>query len=273
MGQLESHRDYAEARLWGMRVNFRPLRSLDVGLSRTAQWGGDGRPGDMDTFWNLFAGRDNRGDDNVSETGSNEPGNQLGGIDLRWSYSLGDISGGIYGQLIGEDEAGGTPSRHIGMAGVELQTTWIDTQLRVSLEGQNTTVYFYDSTKTAANAAYEHSIYHSGYRYYERPLGAASDNDTEAYVLRGQIYFSDGDHLSMSFATYNLNRDGTDKESPGGSVFRGSPIDIDKFSVSYVAPLNSRVLLDLGIFHHSDTLYYSGEKMNSGGFLGLRTYW
>ena len=44
MGQLESDRVVPDARFFGMRFNFRPLKSLEIGLSRTAQWCGEGRP-------------------------------------------------------------------------------------------------------------------------------------------------------------------------------------------------------------------------------------
>ncbi len=58
-GQLEEERVIPNARFFGLRFNFRPVPSLEIGFSRTAQWCGDGRPCDFDTFKNLFFGRDN----------------------------------------------------------------------------------------------------------------------------------------------------------------------------------------------------------------------
>jgi hypothetical protein len=271
MSQLESDRDYPDARLWGMRLNFKPLNSLDIGLSRTAIWDGEGRPGGLDTFMDLLLGQDNRGGSGIAEDGSNEPGNQLAGFDLRWSYTLGGVSGSVYGQMIGEDEAGGMPSRFIGMGGIEMQTLWQQTHLRLSLETQNTTVYFYDSEKSAPNVAYEHSIYTSGYRYRHRPIGASADNDSETYTLRGQMHFREGSRLNTSLSRLHLNRDDTDAAPPGGSVFAGG--DIDQLQISYVTPIGLQTLLELGLFHYEDSLYYSSEKIDSGGYLTLNFRW
>ena len=81
-GDMGSDRHVPNAQFFGFRLNFRPLPSLEIGISRTAQWCGDGRPCDLETFGNLILGRDNRGGDNIDE--DNEPGNQLAGFDVRW---------------------------------------------------------------------------------------------------------------------------------------------------------------------------------------------
>jgi hypothetical protein len=273
MSQLESERHIPDARLWGMRLNIRPLKSLELGFSRTAMWGGDGRPGDLDTFLNLLLGKDNRGDAGIEENKSNEPGNQLAGIDWRWGYGYGGITGAFYGQLIGEDEAGGMPSRHIGMTGAEIQTAAWETQLRFSFETLNTTVYFYESDKKASNVAYEHqAIYASGYRYYGRPIGSSTDNDTEAYILRTQIYFRDGDHLNVSLGKFRFNKDGRNAPFPGGSIM-GPETDTERFQASYYKPLNNVLMLEAGLFHYTSPIYYAGEKIDSGGHITLHAFW
>jgi hypothetical protein len=58
-GQMEKERHVPNTRFFGMRVNFRPVPSLEIGISRTAQWCGDGRPCGAGTFADLFLGRDN----------------------------------------------------------------------------------------------------------------------------------------------------------------------------------------------------------------------
>ncbi len=170
-GKLESSRAVADARLLGARLTIRPSQSLEIGFSRTAQWGGAGRPDDFDSLVDLLLGRDNRGDAGI--TLANEPGNQLGGIDLRWSLPA---PAAIYLQWIGEDEAGGLPSRFIGLAGAEHWRGWGEGYLRVYGEVAATTVEFYKS-RSRTNLAYEHFIYRDGYRFRDRVLGHAMDND------------------------------------------------------------------------------------------------
>ena len=85
VGVQEHSTPVANNLTWGARLSFRPLTQLEVGLSRTAQWGGQGRPTNLKSFTNLLLGRDNVGQgQDASITIDNEPGNQLAGIDLKW---------------------------------------------------------------------------------------------------------------------------------------------------------------------------------------------
>ena len=79
MAKLENDRYVSDALLWGARFTFRPFESLELGLTRTAQWGGEGRPQDFSTFRKLLLGRDNSNE--ISGGVENEPGNQLGGLE------------------------------------------------------------------------------------------------------------------------------------------------------------------------------------------------
>lgn len=176
-GQLEEEREIPNAQFFGMRFNFRPIPSLEIGLSRGAQWCGDGRPCDLSTFADLLLGRDNRGDEGIDE--SNEPGNQLAGVDFRWLPGILGGSVGFYGQLIGEDEAGGLPSRYLGQFGADwsgyLDDRW---SARAFLEFAGTTCQFHESSKLY-NCAYNHTIYKTGYRFRGRTIGHGADNDAE----------------------------------------------------------------------------------------------
>jgi len=174
-GQFESDRHVPNTRFFGMRFNFKPFPSLEIGLSRTAQWCGDGRPCGLDTFIDLLLGKDNVGDDGIDL--SNEPGNQLAGIDIRWATTVFKQPIAVYGQFIGEDEAGGFPSRYLGQLGLEtsgmLGTRW---PYRWFGELAGTSCDFYQSTEIF-NCACDHGIYETGYRYRGRVVGHAYDND------------------------------------------------------------------------------------------------
>lgn len=174
-GQLEGDRAVPEARFWGLRLNFKPIPSLEIGLSRTAQWCGEGRPCNTDTFIDLLLGQDNRGDNDVDE--SNEPGNQMAGIDVRWATRRIGMPIAVYGQFIGEDEAGGFPSRYLGQVGIEGSGVFRDSwSYRWFGEFAATKCRFYESEEFP-NCAYNHSIYRTGYRYRGRSIGHGADND------------------------------------------------------------------------------------------------
>ena len=189
MGQMEEDREVPNAMFWGMRFTFRPLQSLEIGLSRSAQWCGDDRPCDFDTFWDLFRGKDNVGD--AGTTDDNEPGNQLAGFDVRWSNTWFRQPSAFYGQMIGEDEAGGFPSRYLLQLGFEtsgfFRNRW---SYRWYAELAGTSCDYV--TDDIFNCAYNHGIYKTGYRYREKVIGHAAENDSQI-VSTGLLLVSELD--------------------------------------------------------------------------------
>ncbi|MBA3564958.1 MAG: hypothetical protein H0W33_13320, partial [Gammaproteobacteria bacterium] len=200
---------------FGLRVNFKPLRDLEIGLSRTAQWCGSGRPCSAGTFTDLLLGRDNRGND---VTLANEPGNQLAGIDMRWASPFGDMPYALYAQLIGEDEAGGFPSEYLGQFGIE---TWGAQRwggYRVHLEYADTACGFAGSDPKF-NCAYNHGIYQDGYRYRERSIGHSIDNDSRILSLGVSLIRPDGNSWNLLVRGGQLNRAGAvDPRNPVAST-------------------------------------------------------
>ncbi|MDQ8186824.1 capsule assembly Wzi family protein [Pelagicoccus sp. SDUM812002] len=241
--QLESDRHIPEAKLLGARFTFKPIDSLEVGLTRTAQWGGDGRPETWDSLKDLILGNDNVGDGGIELDGSNEPGNQLGGIDLRWTTRFADQSVTFYGQLIGEDEAGGFPSRKIGLFGVEtpVNTDWSNG--RIFLEASDTTMDFLDDR--FANSAYNHSIYQSGYRYRGNAIGASTDNDSRLLTLGGMHEIGPLNSLTWKAQYASLNRDG----SPGRNTVASSHEQTGIVSAKFERKLNEQVCLGVNATH------------------------
>ena len=205
-GQLEKERVVPNAQFFGMRFNFRPIPSLEIGLSRSAQWCGDGRPCDFDTFLDLLVGKDNRGDEGIGI--ENEPGNQLAGLDFRWSPSFFKLPVSFYGQFIGEDEAGGFPSRYIGQVGLEFSGLVFDQwSYRSFIEAALTSCGFWKSDEIF-NCAYNHGIYKTGYRYRSRTIGHGADNDARI-VSAGILLVNANDTQWRGLVRYGeLNRGG-----------------------------------------------------------------
>ena len=59
INKLEEDRHISNTLLFGQRFSFKPHKSLDISLVRTAQFGGDGRPTDIKTIKNMLLGKDN----------------------------------------------------------------------------------------------------------------------------------------------------------------------------------------------------------------------
>lgn len=241
--QLESDRHIPDAKLLGARFTFKPAKSLEIGLTRTAQWGGEGRPESLSSLKNLILGNDNVGDDGIELDGSNEPGNQLGGIDLRWTTRINEHSVTFYGQLIGEDEAGGFPSRKIGLFGMETPVITEFSHGRVFLEMSDTTMDFLDDR--FSNSTYNHSVYQSGYRYRGNVIGASTDNDSRLLTLGGFHEFGTLHSLSWKAQYASLNRDG----SPGRNTIANSHEQTAILSAKYERVLNEQLRVGINATH------------------------
>ncbi|MEL6215687.1 MAG: capsule assembly Wzi family protein, partial [Pseudomonadota bacterium] len=263
-GQLENDRAVPNARFLGLRVNFRPLQSLEIGLSRTAQWCGSGdRPCDLDTLVNLALGRDNRGD---GVDASNEPGNQLAGVDFRWAPKWAPLNGAVYGQFIGEDEAGGFPSRFLGQVGVEWTGRFGDFSLRGFAEFAGTTCQFYESS-SRPNCGYNNGIYQTGYRYKGRSIGHSVDNDAEAISLGVVAVNSSGSTLQTVLRVADLNQEG-----PVDVANTVSPVPAEFLSLEVswrMSVGNGELELGAGVSRFEDTIAGS-SKDDARVFVGWR---
>jgi hypothetical protein len=201
MGQLEEDRDYPDALLFGMRIELRPLPSLQIAASRTAQWCGDGRPCDGGTFWDLLIGNDN--DQDLSE----QPGNQLAGFDVRWTWPGGKVPLALYAQAIGEDEAGFLPSKYLGLFGAEVWGEVGDGSWRAHVEYADTACDFLASPPEFG-CAYTSAIYTDGYRYEGRSLGHSMDADGESIGFGGMLVDRAGHEWRVLLRNVKLNRAG-----------------------------------------------------------------
>ncbi|MDE0769661.1 MAG: capsule assembly Wzi family protein [Opitutaceae bacterium] len=249
--QLESDRFIPHAKLLGARFSFKPIPALEIGLSRTAQWGGEGRPQSLATLGNLILGNDNRGDSGIDADASNEPGNQLGGIDWRYSFSAYEQPFAFYGQLIGEDEAGGLPSREIGMIGFEVPVITEWQHGRFFLEFSDTTMRFLRDG--IANSAYQHSIYKSGYRHYGQPIGSSSDNDSRMLTLGGHHALTNGHSLNWRATSATINWDG----DPAGNLLGPNRIETYLANFEYQFPISDNT-------HFQFTGQFMGKPFGEG---------
>ena len=216
VGQFDDMRVINDALLFGLRVTAKPLPNLEIGLSRAAQLCGGDRPCDASTFLRMLTGKDNRG---INVDDAAEPGNQLGGLDLRWVF--GDRPYAVYGQWIGEDSRQGGPQigSWLRLAGVEYwsalrrpdwrQRTYVELADTICQEGGGG----FGGNKF--NCAYEHSVYRSGYRYERRSLGHSIDSDSKSIAIATIINAPDGKYWRIGGRHVDIN-EGPVVNSPHG---------------------------------------------------------
>jgi hypothetical protein len=209
MDQLDDERYVNDALLFGLRGSIRPPGTgLEIGISRAAQWCGDGRPCDLSTFFDLLVGNDNKG---VNVDPEDEPGNQLGGFDIRWSLPK-QIPVALYMQWIGEDGRGGGEGigawlrqlgiEHWGKLGGLSHRTHFEVSDSTCREGG------FGSSDMIPDCAYEHHIYQTGYRYNGRAIGHPGDGDTLSYSLGSTLVQSTGPVWNVLLRYMEINREG-----------------------------------------------------------------
>jgi len=168
-GGLSEANGPRHAHLLGARAQIMPLPGLELAASRTMQWGGSGRSESLSSLAKALIGRDNVSAGTGQEEG--DPSNQLAGFDARYTLALGERRTlSIYGQAIGEDEAGGLPSHYLASIGIDGAFAVDSTTVRLFVEHANTTLHGAVGSPILASA-YRHAVYVDGYTQRGEPLG------------------------------------------------------------------------------------------------------
>jgi membrane-associated phospholipid phosphatase len=166
--------DAAPAYGWlvGQRLTLRPWSGWEFGLSRTAQWGGQGRDQSASSFLHMLTGSGTNADTQAQQ--ASDPGNQMAGFDVRARCPAG-WNCAAYLQLIGEDQAGIMPSRYLSLYGIE---TWsADGQRRYTIEYADSACESTPDAKRSTGCAYRNYLYPNGYASAGRWLGASQGPD------------------------------------------------------------------------------------------------
>ena len=204
-GQLDDYVAVPDAKLIGLRVTAQPLPYFELGASRMIQIGGEGQPDSLKAYWNAFIGKDNECNESGC-VGDGNASNQLAGFDARLNLNQWlNAPLSLYGQYIGEDEAGGLPSKKMYLAGVDysssfknmpfqLYTEWADTRTNGDVKG----------------ISYNHHQYTDGYYQHGFPLGHAMGGDGEMYSVGGNIRFDRMNRVSGRVLFAKVNQSNLD---------------------------------------------------------------
>jgi hypothetical protein len=203
VGQLENHRDdFDQPVFFGMHFEMKPRENLDLAFFRTAQLCGEGRPCDATSFWKMLIGHDNVG---INVSAADQPGNQMGGVDVRWAHPVGDAPYALFAQVIGEDGKNGIPVKTLRNFGVETSFPDGGGYTRVRLEYTDTKC----TSSTIAkqyNCAYRNGVFR--YRYRGRIIGYSLDDDAAVVTLGIDRIADDGTWASAAIRRADVNRAG-----------------------------------------------------------------
>lgn len=229
--RLEEDRDFANPYLAGIRLDLKPHRYVNIGLARTAMFGGAGRHVDAEVIWEVITAR--------NENVAGEPGNQLGSIDLKVVLPFDLQKVVIYGELGGEDEAGSLPSRVAYLMGAYLPGVLGVDRLDLRVE--------YGQTYIGKHPGvwYRHHIYTDGYTYNGRIIGHHMGTDARDLFISAAYESFYGDFEAL----FDIESSGRAVKSKNRSA-----------AVSWSRNLNEATKLSLG--------YYFDRRRTIDGVVG-----
>jgi hypothetical protein len=265
LGLGENHRPDVDRPLFmGMRLSFKPAPIFEFGMSRTAQFCGQGRRCDLETFGRMLIGDDNRGMRGLPDDPNAEPGNQMAGFDMRVVSPFKAVPLALYAQEIGEDNSStGIPERYLALFGAE---SWVmldsGSVLRAHVEYANTKVKWY-SGGIEPDWAYRQGIFFAGYRYRGRNIGHTTDADSETTSIMLSLTQSDGSRWSALARHGRLDHIGTPDEY--NNVTFG-PSDYDAVQLSWDGKMVGQSL-GVQVGHEKQSPPGAGDAKGAFGFI------
>ena len=188
-GELNHSRTVPDQRCFGMRFDFRPITTLELGLSRTSIFCGETQ---SCGFTDMLLDKDDSGYNSVS-------------FDFRSSHLINETPLAFYGQVMGE------PFKDsMGLFGFE---TWglIDSfagleSYRVFIEASSTSCEFYKNNSSKYGCAYRNDVYVDGYQYNNANIGHSSDGDSIVLSLGGFFVADNSQLIKSKISMGQLNR-------------------------------------------------------------------
>jgi hypothetical protein len=166
-----AHYDPDGTRTIGLRLYTRPWPNVELGLSRSILWAGEGRPHNWVAFRDALLARSNIDD---PSTQGLDPSDEISGVDLR--ISAADPWGGSwvgYLHFVGEDESNGIPTKKFGTVGLQGKAVFARQRFEATLEATDTVPSrLFGQGAATPPPAYAHGTYVDGYYQGRLPIGA-----------------------------------------------------------------------------------------------------
>jgi hypothetical protein len=260
-----AHYDPDGTRTIGLRLYTRPWPNVEVGVSRSILWAGQGQPHDWVTLRNALLGRSNIDDPTVQ---GNDPSDEIAGLDLR--VSTADPWGGswvAYLHLVGEDEAGGLPTKKFGTLGLQGKAVFASQRFETTLEATDTVLgrLFGSGSNASLAPAYTHGVYVDGYYQGRLPIGANIGGG--GYLTTLGLGWTPIDHPD-NLRLYGTMFRGQVSESGAQSINAafGTPGPLSGFSLAFEGESKAGVKWQLGA---SVQRYPGGGRSVTGLQLGI----
>lgn len=193
VGRGQHNSSIANVKYWGGRATVRPISALELGVSRTVQWGGEGQSNSFSTMWDLIS-YDRR--DEIQA-------DQRAALDLSYHLTAFSLPLTLYAEIADDDNSSGLPDKALQLYGV--RTFWGEAQALHSLNLEYSDSYLQcEDSLEPGHCAYQGHWYPEGYRRYGRIIGSGYGADAKV-LSSGYVYqLPDGQNWSaqLAYASY-----------------------------------------------------------------------
>lgn len=194
-GLTEGSINNSKSMLLGLRAILSPIKGLDFEFVQTSQWGGNNHNNGISAIGGaLFF------DTNIN---SNANINKMAGFGISYSIPSEKVSMRIYGQAIGEDEAGNLPSCYAYLAGLEWANKKIKYPTTLIIEAIDTRIDTTEAGYCGPNTMYNNHIY--SYTNHGNTMGASIDSEGTSLGLFGQTHISQKIAIKYSSKLITIN--------------------------------------------------------------------
>ena len=194
-GQTEGSLNMSSSMLLGLRASLSVIEGLDFELVQTSQWGGDGYSNGLSALNQaLFFNTNDGSSSNI---------NKMAGFGISYLIPKNIMPLRIYGQAVGEDEAGNLPSCYSYLAGLEWTDTKTEYLTSVSIEAVDTRVDTSTLGYCGPNTMYNNNTYN--YTNYGDTMGAIIDTEGNSLEFFGQTQISQNIDIKYSTKLVTIN--------------------------------------------------------------------
>lgn len=194
-GFTEVDRGPNKSMLLGVRGIVEPIQSFKLEFIQMSQWGGIGHESNLKGLKSALIGNTNEGLDAHI--------NKMAGIGFSYKLPKRLNNFRIYGQAIGEDEAGSLPSCFMHFSGIEWDGTLLSKNLLVSLEKIDTRIGVTKNGFCGKNTAYNNGVY--SYTHNGKVIGAMIDSEGTSLELSSLIKINNTLSLESSIHDITIN--------------------------------------------------------------------
>jgi hypothetical protein len=247
-GFTEDSLNGRKSMLLGVRTILSLVEGLQFELVQTSQWGGDGHSKGISALGAALAfDTNNKVNSNI---------NKMAGFGISYKIPTIKIPLRIYGQAIGEDEAGNLPSCYTYLAGLEWTNTKTKYPTIVGIEAIDTRTDTTSHGNCGPNTMYNNATY--DYINYGIAMGAAIDTEGTSYGLYVRSRISQ--KLNIKFTTKSIVINDNNWSGHRLSSNRQSDL-INSLGISWV---NNNITLNGNIYNQGFNLDKANVKSGYG---------